>query len=78
MDTTGESTGTTTPVGDAVRPTYAPIAASLAISMTFWGLIALTLNIRALLLMSLAGICLFAWALKRWIGEIVLHWETRR
>ena len=60
------------------RPTYAPIAMAMGIAMSAWGLLSLTLNINALLFMSLFGVGLMTWALKCWIREIVLQWESSR
>lgn len=62
----------------APRPTYAPVAMALGISMIAWGLMALTLNIGALLSMAVAGVGLAAWALKTWIEEIVRQLEGRQ
>ncbi len=60
------------------RPTYAPIATAMGISMIAWGTMALTLNINALWCMSIAGVGLFAWALKHWIDEIVSQRDANR
>ena len=62
----------------APRPTCAPIAMAMGVSMTLWGLMALTLNINALWFMTATGIGLSAWALKTWIHEIVLNGEATR
>lgn len=62
----------------ALRPTYAPIAMAMGIAMSMWGLMGLSLNINAICFMTIAGIFLSTWALKSWIGEIVLHWEKKR
>ncbi|MCA9233956.1 MAG: hypothetical protein KDA44_00695 [Planctomycetales bacterium] len=61
-----------------VRPTWAPIAMAMGVAMTAWGLIALSLNINALLAMTAAGLGLSAWALTSWIREIVRNWEASR
>ena len=63
---------------ETMRSTYAPIAMAMGISMTSWGLMALSLNIAALGIMSISGVGLIAWALKSWIGEIVLDWESNQ
>jgi hypothetical protein len=63
---------------EALRPTYAPVAMAMGVAMTMWGLMTLTLNINALWFMSVAGVGLSAWALRSWIGEIVLNWESKR
>lgn len=63
---------------ESIRPTYAPIAMAMGVAMTIWGLMALTLNINAMWFMSIAGAGLSAWALKSWIGEIVLTWDSNR
>lgn len=60
------------------RPTYAPVAMAMGIAMSTWGLMALSLNINAMWFMSIAGVGLSTWALKSWIGEIVLQWESNR
>ncbi len=67
-----------TPPDDAPpAPTFAPVALAMGLSMTLWGLMAVSLNIGALWFMSIGGAMLSAWALRRWIGEIVLGWERR-
>lgn len=75
-----EVTSTTNPPqphGDeaAPRPTYAPIAMAMGVAMTAWGLMAASLNISAVSFMSVGGVGLIVWALRSWIGEIVLQWE---
>lgn len=63
---------------ESLRPTYAPVAMAMGIAMAAWGLMALTLNINALWFMSLAGVGLMIWALRSWIREIVLQWESSK
>ncbi|QDU87896.1 hypothetical protein Pla175_12630 [Pirellulimonas nuda] len=68
---------TTLPDQAPPAPTFAPVALAMGVAMTFWGLMAVSLNIGALWFMSIGGAALSAWALRRWIGEIVLAWEGR-
>jgi hypothetical protein len=63
---------------ETLRPTYAPVAMALGIAMFFWGFMALSLNTNALWFMSTAGAGLMIWALRSWIREIVLQWESSR
>lgn len=77
VDTSGDSPKSVE-AQEVLRPTYAPVALAMGIAMTAWGLIALSLNTGALWFMSLAGAGLMVWALRRWIREIVLHWELSR
>lgn len=50
---------------EVLRPTYAPVAMAMGVAMSTWGLMALSLNINAMWFMSIAGIGLATWALKR-------------
>lgn len=63
---------------EVLRPTYAPVAMAMGISMTVWGLMAPSLNIHAMWFMSIAGVGLSTWAIKSWISEIVKQWESNR
>lgn len=63
---------------ESLRPTYAPVAMAMGTGMAVWGLMALSLNINALWFMSIAGVGLMVWALKTWVHEIVMQWESTR
>ncbi len=51
------------------RPTYAPAAAALGITLMAWGLLTMWI-------MSVVGLGLFAWSMASWIREIRAEWRS--
>lgn len=58
-----------TETGDVMpESTYAPVAMAMAISMTAWGILTHWT-------MSVAGACLFSWALYQWMCQVYGQWR---
>ena len=49
------------------RPTYAPVAMAMSVTMLAWGILTHWT-------VSLVGALLFVWALWSWMGEICRQW----